>query len=140
MVDKNIINIRIGKLHEYLGNLETLKKYPLEDFLNNLMIHSTAERQLQLAIECIQDIATHIIADERLGVPETNKDVYIFLSKAGIINNELALKLADMAKFRNILVHDYIELNLKTVFEIIQLDLNDIILFVKHILKYMEKR
>lgn len=138
LVDRNIIDIRISKLHDYLLNLEKLKKYSLEEFQSDLLIYSAAERQLHLAIECVQDIASHIIADGRLGSPSTNKDIYVILSRAKIIPNSLAEKLADMAKFRNILVHDYISLDRNIVYNVIHCRINDIIEFVKHVIKSME--
>jgi len=60
------------------------------------------------------------------GVPESYSDCFIILKEAGIISEDLSRRLARMAKFRNMLVHIYWEIDDAEIFKIIQEDLKDL--------------
>lgn len=137
MVSRDIVLIRISRLNEYLDFLKEIQKYSMEEYLNNPMIYGSAERFLHLSIECIIDISNHIIADMRYRKPTSNREIFEILYENKIINDSLKEKLSNMAGFRNILVHDYIKLNKKIVYEIIQNNLKDIKDFINIIVEYI---
>jgi uncharacterized protein YutE (UPF0331/DUF86 family) len=73
---------------------------------------------LQRAIQAAIDLATHIVASEGFGLPETIKDNYKLLNSRGIINETISHKMESMVGFRNIAIHDYQTINkdiLKTI-------------------------
>jgi uncharacterized protein YutE (UPF0331/DUF86 family) len=65
----------------------------------------------QTAIEACIDAAQHIVADQGLDVPTSNADAFRALSRAGLIDADLAATLAGAVGFRNVLVHDYAEVD-----------------------------
>jgi len=69
------------------------------------------EHTLQLAIQAALDVASHIVSDERLGEPRTNRDLFDLLARNGWIGADLCDALRRMAGFRNILVHGYAEVD-----------------------------
>jgi uncharacterized protein YutE (UPF0331/DUF86 family) len=98
-------------LREYLNILKSIQQYDCRRFVEDPFIHSTAERNLHLAIECLLDIGNHIIADRGYAKPESYEDVFHILYQNEVINPELYKNLQGMAAFRNILVHDYMRLD-----------------------------
>jgi len=65
---------------------------------------------LHAMLVCIQsaiDIATCVIAEERLKKPSTYRETFEILAENGIIPEPLARDLSDLAGFRNVLVHIY---------------------------------
>lgn len=66
-----------------------------------------ARYAVQTAIQRCIDLANHVVASERLGVPSSNADVFIRLADHGLLDRALAERLASAAGFRNILVHQY---------------------------------
>jgi uncharacterized protein YutE (UPF0331/DUF86 family) len=66
------------------------------------------ERSLQLALQAVLDIATHVIASEGLERPRGYEEVLRILGSSGRIDAELAERLSGVAGMRNILVHDYL--------------------------------
>lgn len=78
-------------------------------------------RKLQVAI----DICNHIIAEERLGQPREYAEVFRVMGEAGIFPEDLVRRLEQMAKFRNLLVHLYGEVDDRQVYEILQTRLGD---------------
>lgn len=79
-------------------------------------------------------IGQHLIRSERLGAPQSARDVFDLLSKAGIIQTELADALKRMVGFRNIAVHDYQILQLPIVVSIIEKHLEDFLRFSRVVL------
>ena len=120
MVNKNILFARLERLREYLDVLENIKIYDCARFMEDPFIHGTAERNLHLALECVLDIGNHIIANRGYPRPESYSDIFHILHQNQIIPDELYSNLDGMASFRNVLVHDYIALDRKRVYQTIQ--------------------
>ena len=91
------------------------------------------ERTLQIAIQAALDAASHIVSDERLGEPRTNRELFEILLKAGWLPESLASRLKNMIGFRNILVHGYEIVDLDVVRDILENRLGDLLDFVKAI-------
>lgn len=125
MINKEVIRKRLNQLDEYLDILDELKKYSFDKFIETPEYYGSAERFLHLAIECTNDIGSHIIADESLGMVDSYSDIPIILSDKGIIELEMREKWIRMIGFRNILVHEYLEIDRKIVYQVLQEDLAD---------------
>ena len=69
------------------------------------------ERACQAAI----DMAMHVIALERLGVPQSTAQAFTILEREGMIDADLAQALRAMAGFRNVAVHQYQDLDREVV-------------------------
>lgn len=137
MVKREIVLSRLDKLKEYLTYLNNIKIHSLEEYLNNPLIYGSSERFLHLAIECILDIGNHVISDMRYRKPDSNKDIFEVLYENKLINIELKNSLCNMAGFRNILLHDYLKLDKKIVYNVINNNLKDLEVFIKIIVEYV---
>ena len=126
MVISEVIRKRLNKLDEYLKILEGIKKYSFEEFISDPEHYGSAERFLQLSIEVLNDIGNHIIADEKLGMINWQSDIPDILHKNNYITNELKTNWIQIIGFRNILVHDYLDIDRKIVFSVLQNNLTDI--------------
>jgi uncharacterized protein YutE (UPF0331/DUF86 family) len=126
MVKPDVIKKRISSLEEYIEILRRLQKYSLEEFLANPEHYGSAERFLQLAIETTTDIGNHIISSLKLGEVNWYSDVAVLLEEKKYITPELREKWIRMIGFRNILVHDYLEIDRKIVYQVLQNGLDDL--------------
>ncbi len=126
MVRPEVIRKRLEKLEEYLGFLERMQAYSQEEFLSDPEHYGSAERFLQLAIETVNDIANHIIAEEELGTVDASRDIPRIFRERGYIDQSLEDKWIRMIGFRNILVHDYLEVDRLIVYEVLQHELEDL--------------
>jgi uncharacterized protein YutE (UPF0331/DUF86 family) len=115
-----VVAARLNKLQEYLNVLRAIQKYDVQRFKTDTFIHATAERYLHLAIECLLDIGNHVISDRGYRKPDTYAEIFEILAEENVIPRELFDKMAGMAAFRNVLVHDYLRLDLNMVYEITQ--------------------
>jgi len=94
------------------------------------------ERTLHLACESCLDIAAHIISRCGLREPRDNKDLFLVLYENNIITEPIFEAMAKMAKFRNIIVHDYARIELEVV-GILKKNVEDLKRFSREILQYI---
>lgn len=124
MVNKQAIFDHLGNLN---GALSDLQRY--KDDITSLDTF-TAERDRQhmvlhamlIAIQSAIDTANHIISEKRLKRPDSYRETFEILKNGGIIESTLSEKLSNLAGFRNLLVHVYWNLDLKTVFRLLHED------------------
>ncbi|WP_141432187.1 type VII toxin-antitoxin system HepT family RNase toxin [Bacillus sp. 03113] len=90
---------------------------------------------IQRACEACIDLAMHIVAEERLGLPQTSRDAFEMLLSNSIITNDIAQRMKAMVGFRNIAVHDYQTIHVEILQQIIEKHLSDFTSFTKQILK-----
>lgn len=102
-----------------------------EDYLKQDAIAINLQRACE---QCI-DLANHIIRARKLGLPKESRESFQLLARNGVIPGELAGKLQKMIGFRNTLVHQYQQLNLELMVEVIENHLDDLIDFTNHILE-----
>lgn len=81
---------------------------------------------LQLAIQIVLDVGAHLLASSSAGPVEEYSQIGPRLAQAGIMPGALGETLSAMARFRNILVHQYVEVDLARVSSIIEVSLPDL--------------
>lgn len=91
---------------------------------------------IQRACEASIDLAMHIVAEKKLGLPQASRDAFDMLETEGIIEASLSKNLKAMVGFRNIAVHDYQAINLEILEQIVTKHLGDFRLFTEKILTY----
>ncbi|MGD9030631.1 MAG: DUF86 domain-containing protein [Anaerolineae bacterium] len=126
MARAEVIRRRLQKLDEYLAILRGLQCYGLASFLEDPEHYGSAERFLQLAIETLNDMGSHMIAELSLGTVESYRDIPFILAEHGYVEDAMREKWIRMIGFRNILVHDYLDLDREIVYQVLQHDLEDI--------------
>jgi len=133
----DLINERAADIKSALQLLATYGSLPKHDFLANETILSAAKYQLLVAIEAAQTICSHLAARVAKKAPASYADCFMTLFQASIIERELAGKLAAMAKFRNLLVHRYADIDNDRVYAIINNDLKDLEEYLKQVGKFI---
>ena len=95
---------------------------------------------LQICIQAAIDAASIIVSIERLGEPETNKDMFDLLVQAGWLPEKLLEPCRGMVGFRNVVVHGYAKVDPRRIRQILETDLDDLLGFVKAIRKRLGQR
>ncbi|MGB9724155.1 MAG: type VII toxin-antitoxin system HepT family RNase toxin [Chloroflexia bacterium] len=126
MVRVEVLRRRLGRLDECLGILRRLQRYGVDEFLADPERYGSAERFLQLAIEAVTDMGNHLIADLALGEINWYSDIPRILAEKGYIGKDLEEKGIRMLGFRNVLVHEYLDIDRRIVYEVLQQGLEDL--------------
>ncbi len=104
-------------------------------FASNFTRQDAAILNIQRACEAALDMGQHLIRRDRLGVPQSARDVFTLLAQAGRIEKPLAEGLQRMVGFRNIAVHDYQTLQLPITVAIIEKHLDEFLDYSKALLQ-----
>ncbi len=138
MVDQNLILRKIAELEAYLQQIREFSGITAEQYAGDWKIQRIVERTLQMMIELCVDIANHIISDQRMRVPATYVDTFKVLYEAHLIDNNLYSTMEKMAKFRNIVVHNYDKIDQGIVVMILRKHLDSFLAFRDQIIKIMK--
>lgn len=131
MTDEELVLKKLAFIETCLHDLRTLARPELLE--TDIKERRFIEHTLQVCIQALQDVASHIVSDERLGEPEDNRGLLNLLVGAGWISNELALPLRAAVGFRNVLVHGYTNVDPGVVRDVISHHLTDIQAFVTNV-------
>jgi uncharacterized protein YutE (UPF0331/DUF86 family) len=138
LVDSNVILKRVGRIRKCVATLETIRRTHSESkFMADEMIQAAAERNLQVAIQSVLDICNHAVADMKLEVPDEEKQAFQILASHKLIPKRLAETLTSMIGMRNVLVHEYLEVDHARLYAIMKTNLDDFEKLIKAVLKLM---
>jgi uncharacterized protein YutE (UPF0331/DUF86 family) len=84
---------------------------------------------LQISIQAALDIASHIVSDERLGEPRTNRELFDLLQRHQWLSPSLSDTMGKMAGFRKIVVHGYQSVDPTIMRDIVENRLDELIDF-----------
>lgn len=104
-------------------------------FASDFTRQDAAILNIQRACEAALDMGQHLIRRERLGVPQSARDVFELLAQGGWVTAALAAGLKNMVGFRNIAVHEYQALQLPITVAIITKHLDEFLQFSAAILR-----
>ena len=108
MVDVQTVLTRLTALKAYLAELDHYAQYSLGELTSDFVKYRAVERSLQLAAQSVVDIATHIISADYNARVQDYRQAIESLGKEGVLPPTFAERLAPIASFRNILVHEYL--------------------------------
>lgn len=125
MPDKDVVLAKTAAIQRCLKRIYDVTGFAPES-LNDLNNQDIFILNLQRAVQSAIDLATHVIASEGLGIPDTIKGSFVILEQSRIIPHDLALKMQSMVGFRNIAIHDYQAVNLDILKKILAAHLKDL--------------
>jgi len=108
VVSREVSAARLRRLERAVRRLRRLAAMPLEAYLADEDAQTLAERHFQVAVQCLLDVANHIVAEQGLGSPEEAEELFVALVTAGVIPRPLYERIQGLGGFRNVLVHEYL--------------------------------
>ena len=133
MVDDVLIN-KAAVIERCVARAREEYAHDPASFANNFTRQDAAILNIQRACEAALDMGQHLIRREKLGVPQSARDVFSLLAAAGWIEPQLADALKRMVGFRNIAVHDYQTMQLPITVSIITMHLNEFLQYSQTVL------
>ncbi len=137
MVDRLLIGRKLAQIDTYLKQIRDFSRVSLTQYKKDWKIQRIVERTLHILIEVCIDIANHIISDQDMRLPTGYADTFKVLMENGVINKKLCETLEKMAKFRNVVVHQYETIDPTIVVYILHRNLQDFEKYKRTIIKYL---
>lgn len=133
MADDVVVN-KAATIERCVARAREEYGYNPATFASDFTRQDAAVMNVQRACEAALDLGQHLIRRERLGVPQSARDVFDLLARGDWIDADLAEALKRMVAFRNIAVHDYRSLLLAITVNVITLHLDDFLRFTQAVL------
>lgn len=125
---------RMTKLQEYVQLLEGLRGRDFDD----PYMRGALERYFQLASECALDVGEMLIARQGWTRPDTYRGVIAILGERGVLDAKFAEGFEGIAGLRNILVHDYVDVDVGRLEELLD-RLDDFHRFASEVASYVDE-
>lgn len=134
------ITDKIAEIEEYASELEGFMPNDLDKYLNDIKTKAACERYFEKITEAIVDLAFLILKDLGLKIPEDDKTAFDMLAKEKLVHHDIAEKLKNAKGMRNILAHQYGNVDDEIVFNSITKEIiKDTRMFLKGIKKVYRK-
>lgn len=133
MVDRDVVTAKIAMIERCLGRIEEVRGDRRPGLLP-VDVEDITALNLQRAVQAAMDLATHVVAAEGYGAPDSTAGAFTLLEQRGILNPELALRLKKMVGFRNVAIHEYQTLDPAILAAILDRHLGDLLAFGDRIL------
>lgn len=129
MSDAELVASKLPEIELYVRELRT--QADLERLLDDVKDERFVAYTLQLAVQAALDVASHIASSHRLGEPQSNEELFVLLGGEDWFDAYLEADLRSLARFRDLLVHAYTQVDLGVVQDIVRHHLLDLDGFVK---------
>ncbi len=128
-VDPEVLQAKADIVEEAFEVLAEVEAEGEEAFLTTARSYYAVKAALQESIEAACDAANHVIAAEGYRRAHDYADLFEVLGEEAVLDADLADRLRSMARFRNLLVHRYGEVDRARVWRILTERRSDIVEF-----------
>lgn len=138
-IDVDVVDARLRELSHRLQRVAAKKPGSLKLLATDEDLQDILARNLTLAIQAALDIAYHLCAAHEV-LPATSGDAFAQLATRGLIEHDLADRLVRAVGFRNVLVHEYTEVDWKIVMRVMRTDVRDLSAFGRAVVALLDNQ
>lgn len=132
VVDEERVRQRLALLSRYRDRLAALAATSLSEGDEDAMRY-----EVQVAAQICIDLAAHVLASEGWRFPKDYAETFTILAEHGVLEPELAARLGDLARLRNLIVHLYAEVDDDRIHHDLATGLDDLDEFAKAIVRLL---
>ena len=118
-IDKKVIGEKLLSLNRCLERVKLHTPANVEALQSDFDTQDIICLNIQRAVQISVDIAAHILAEQLYEQTPTMAETFLALSRHGLLDSQLASRLAKAVGFRNIAVHEYNTLDMNILYSII---------------------
>ncbi len=139
MFKRAVVEMRLKELDAVVSQLNKYRDLKLDTMKQDLEKRWVVERGIEAGAQLILEIADHILSNHFGYYSETYEDSLKGLLEKNVISEELYSQIKGLGSLRNILVHQYIQIDLNIVFNSFHKSLKVFPLFTQEIMDWMEE-
>jgi len=132
-MDKDVINRKLESLRRCIARITSKMPITPEALRSNYDLQDVIALNLERAVQVCVDIAAHVISETEVPPPSTMAESFARLAELQVLPPQLADSLQKAVAFRNILVHNYTDINWDIVANILTSHLTDFVQFAQAI-------
>ena len=139
MIDPQAVRTLLQTLSDYTEDLRAYQQLSRDEVVADRNYQSMIRYALQTAIQCVIDIANHLLIGGDLEQPSDSRSAILGLGRHGILPQDFAQKLAGMSGLRNVIVHRYMTVDDELIYQFLQRCVTDFDAFSQHIVAYLQE-
>jgi len=128
-----VIENKISYIEKHLAAVREYRVEAADDLEKNPMLRGAVERELYVLAQAVIDLAEAMVAYKSLRKPTTMREAFDILAEANLLPKEFVERFIGIVGFRNALAHDYEEMRLEVVYDVLQSKLPHIEEFLSYI-------
>ncbi len=117
MTSKEVVLAKAERVRRRLDRLRQAIGVERSEFLSDIGRVEQAAFNVFLAMQECVDLASHIVADEGWGAPNTLGEVFDILEKRGVLGSTTSAAMRRGVKLRNLIAHAYAEIDADRLYE-----------------------
>lgn len=116
---------KLESLRRCLARLRARRPESLEALQADLDAQDILSLNLSRVVQLCVDLALHELARRGIALPETMGAAFTVMAEHGLLDADLARRLRRAVGFRNLVVHNYREIDWTLVMQVLELHLGD---------------
>jgi uncharacterized protein YutE (UPF0331/DUF86 family) len=117
--EKAVLLAKLEHLQNCLYRLESKNPFSLQDLETNFDLQDIISVNLQRAIQICVDVATYLLSENQQRSPQSMADAFESLAKLGWISQDLKTQFIKAVGLRNVLVHEYDDIQWDIVYTVV---------------------
>ena len=139
MIDPQAVQALLQSLSDYTEDLRTYQQLSHDDVAADRNYQSMIRYAMQTAIQCVIDIANHLLIGGDLEQPSDSRSAILGLGRHGVLPQDFAQELASRSGLRNVIVHRYMTVDDELIYQFLQRCVTDFEMFSQHIVDYLRE-
>ena len=139
-INHDLILKRSDEIRQGISRIQEYLQVSLDQFVSDPKLIAAVKYESLVVIEAAIAICTHLASNVGSRVPENYPDCFLVLRESDIISEDLASRLVFMARFRNLIVHRYWQIDDQRVYNVLKSDLPDLEDFLREIGLFLRNR
>ena len=140
MIDPDLVRRKLSRMTMYLEKLKPIAAKSYEEYISDFYLKTSAERIIQLIVECASDINNHVVLELSERPPEDYTSSFLRAADVGLISRELAERLKGSGGMRNIIVHEYMDIDDLKVYGSFEKAISGFKEYVRQVVAFLESK
>ncbi len=128
-----VLENKISHIKKHLAVVRGYRVTAPNDLEKDSMLRGAVERELYVLAQAVIDLAEAMVAYKNLRKPTTMREAFDILQEADLLPQEFIGRFIGIVGFRNALAHDYEELRLEVLYDVLQSKLSQIEEFLSYV-------
>lgn len=133
MSNLDVIENKVSYLKKHIRSVKKYQKYSLADIENDEVVRSALERDLYVVSQAVIDLSEAAVAFKKFRKPTTMREAIDILGEENILPRDFIEQFIGIVGFRNALAHDYEDLKLEVVYDVLQNKLSQVEEFIIYV-------
>ncbi len=139
-LDRDVITTRLRHIDDLITVLRDVGAVDAERLSADTLLRLGIERALTQLVELSVDVLNHLLVVSNGQATRTYREAFTAAATTGILSPTLATTLESAAGMRNALVHEYVDIDLAKVADVVPLAPQTFADFIREVARWVKER